>query len=129
MLAPFVVAVMLLSARPQGQHARFVTRQKPPLRLLAAKFYSVAKRKLRKASVKSAFCGQPGSGVDVRIARRKWDQVRRLPRDRDPRVDAEIGPDVHEFARGEHAPAALSVELLGGDDDRGCGFQRGHMHR
>ncbi len=117
MLAPFDVAVMLLSARPQGQHARFVTRQKLPLQLLVTKFYSVAERKLRKASVKSAFHGRPGSGIDVRIARRKWDQVRRLPRDRDPRVDAEIGLDLHEFAGGEHAPAALSVELLGGDDD------------
>ena len=55
-------------------------------------------------------------------------QRRRL-RDRDLRVDAEIGPDVHEFAGSEHAPAALSVELLGGDDDRGHGFQLGYVHR
>ena len=59
----------------------------------------------------------------------KWDQVRRRLRDRDSRVDADIGADMHELTGGKYPPAALSVELLGGDDDRGHGFERGYVHR
>jgi hypothetical protein len=32
-------------------------------------------------------------------------------------LDAQVGPDVDEFARGEHAPASLTVELLQRHDD------------
>ena len=40
-----------------------------------------------------------GSGVDVRVAGRQRDQVRWRLGDRDPGVDAEVGPDVHELGR------------------------------
>ena len=42
------------------------------------------------------------SGIDVRIAGRQRDQVRRRPSDRDPGLNAEIRPDVHGLPRGEH---------------------------
>jgi hypothetical protein len=33
------------------------------------------------------------------------------------RLDAQVAPDVDELALGQHAPAILPVEPLGGDDD------------
>ena len=39
-----------------------------------------------------------------------------------------IGPDVHELAGGEHAPAALAVEPLRGDDHRSRAVQLGDVH-
>ncbi len=56
-------------------------------------------------------------------------QVRRRLGDHDLGLDAEIRPDMHEFSCGEHAPAALAVQLLGRDDHRGDLIQLRHVHR
>jgi hypothetical protein len=62
-------------------------------------------------------CAALGSGIDVGAAAADRHQAGRRPSENDGGLDAQVGPDVDEFARGEHAPPGLTVELLRRHDD------------
>jgi predicted MFS family arabinose efflux permease len=69
------------------------------------------------------------SGVDVGVVSRQGHEVAGRAGDGHRGLDSQVGADVDELAGGQHAPAALPVQPLGGDDHGRGGVQRGDVHR